>query len=132
MAPVHRPAAGSPAALASARGAATLGAVDAPSLTRRRALALGAAAGLSSLVSRSAPPAWAGRAAAPQGFGLTLPRGAFGTGRRTDVLRAPRRFDLLGVAGAAAAGSGLEVRVRPRGGAWSPWVPLGPGHDHRP
>jgi hypothetical protein len=106
--------------------------VDAPSLTRRRALALGAAAGLSSLVSRAAPPAWARRAAAPRGFGLTLGRDAFGAGHRTDVLRAPRRFDLLGVAGAGLPGSGLEVRVRPNGGRWSPWVPLGPGHAHRP
>ncbi|HEV7750415.1 MAG TPA: peptidoglycan recognition protein [Baekduia sp.] len=106
--------------------------MDAPSLTRRRALALGAAAGLSSLVSRAAPPAWARPAAVPRGFGLTLPRDAFGAGRRTDVLRAPRRFDLLGAAGAGLPGSGLEVRVRPRGGAWSPWVPLGAGHDHRP
>ena len=107
----------------------TLGGVDAPSLTRRRALALGAAAGLSSLVSRAVPTAWA--RSAPSGFGLTVARDAFGADGRTGVLRAPRRFDLLGVK-AGLAGVALQVRVRRRGGAWSPWVPLAAGHDHRP
>jgi hypothetical protein len=106
--------------------------VDAPPLTRRRALALGAAAGLSSIVSRAAAPAWARRAAVPSGFGLTVARDAFGARGRTATLRAPRRFDLLGVRGTALGGAGLQVRVRRDGGAWSPWVPLGSGHDHRP
>ncbi|WP_187369361.1 N-acetylmuramoyl-L-alanine amidase [Baekduia soli] len=103
--------------------------MDAPPLTRRRALALGAAAGLTSLWTRAPAPAWAGRLVRPRGFGLDVAPGAF-SGRRTAVLRAPRRFDLLGVRGAAAAG--LEVRVRRRGGTWSPWVPLGAGAHHRP
>ncbi|HET6506624.1 MAG TPA: N-acetylmuramoyl-L-alanine amidase [Baekduia sp.] len=110
--------------------------MDAPSLTRRRALALGAAAGLSSVLSRAVPSAWArtpAAAAAPRGFGLTVARGAFDAQGRTGVLRAPRRFDLLGVRdGLAGAAAALEVRVRRRGGPWSPWVPLGAGHDHRP
>ncbi|HMJ36821.1 MAG TPA: N-acetylmuramoyl-L-alanine amidase [Baekduia sp.] len=106
--------------------------MDAPSLTRRRALALGAAAGLSSVLTRAAPPAWASSAAAPSGFGLTLARDAFGAGRRTAPLRAPRRFDLLGVRGDGLQAAGLEVRVRRDGAAWSAWVPLGAGHDHRP
>jgi hypothetical protein len=106
--------------------------LDAPSLTRRRALTLGAAAGLSSLLSRAAPAAWARGAAAPRSFGLTVARGDFEAGGRTAVLRAPARFDLLGVRGADRAGLGLEVRVRPLRGAWSPWVPLGDGQHHRP
>jgi N-acetylmuramoyl-L-alanine amidase len=106
--------------------------VDAPPLTRRRALALGAAAGLSSLLSRAAVPEWARAATAPRAFGLDVRGSAFGRGRRTATLRAPQRFDLLGVRGRGVAGAGLEVRVRRRGGAWSPWVPVGPGHDHRP
>jgi len=107
--------------------------VDAPPLTRRRALALGAAAGLTSLLSRAPAPAWAGGATAPRSFGLDVARDAFGAGGRTAVLRAPRRFDLLGVRAARGpAGAGLEVRARRRGGRWSPWVPVGPGHDHRP
>jgi hypothetical protein len=105
--------------------------VVAPSLTRRRALALGAAAGLSSVVTASTP-VWARGGALTRSFSLAVGRGAFGRGRTTSVLRAPARFDLLGVAGAAHGALGLEVRVRPHGGAWSPWVPLGSGHDHRP
>jgi hypothetical protein len=106
--------------------------VDAPSLTRRRALALGAVAGFSSVLSRAVPSAWARTPSAPRGFGLTVPRDAFGPDGRTGALRAPRRFDLLGVRDGLAAGAALEVRVRRRGGRWSPWVPLGAGHDHRP
>jgi hypothetical protein len=106
--------------------------LDAPSLTRRRALTLGAAAGLSSLVSRAVPTAWARGAAAPRSFGLPVARGDFDARGRTAVLRAPARFDLLGAGGEGRTSLGLEVRVRPRGGAWSPWVPLGAGHHHRP
>jgi hypothetical protein len=108
--------------------------VDAPSLTRRRALALGAAAGLSSVVA-SAAPAWArGGAPRARSFALTVAPGSFGRGAVTGVLRAPARFDLLGVVGADRGALGLEVRVRGarRGAAWSPWVPLGSGHQHRP
>jgi hypothetical protein len=71
---------------------------------------------------------------APRGFGLAVARDAFDAahGRRTGVLSAPARFDLLGVRGEGRAGLGLEVRVRQRRGRWSPWVPLGAGHHHRP
>src|SRR4051794_12184082 len=125
------PMARSPASLAPRKRSNTLDAVGFPPLTRRRALAVAAAAGLSSLLSRAAPPAWAARAA-PRGFGLDLARSEFGDGGRTAVLKAPRRFDLLGVRGAGLARAELDVRVRSRGGRWSPWVPVGPGHDHRP
>jgi hypothetical protein len=103
--------------------------VDAPPLTRRRALALGAAAGLSAALTRAPAPAWARPAAVPRGFGLDVGAAAFGADGRTAVLRAPARFDLLGVRGRVA---GLQVRARRDGAAWSPWVPIGAGHDHRP
>lgn len=108
----------------------------ASSLTRRRALALGAAAGLSSLLTdagaaRAASRA-SSRAAAPRSFGLDLPRGAFGRDGRTAVLRAPRRFDLVGLRGRGLGDAALELRVRRRRGPWSPWVPLGGGAHHRP
>ncbi len=48
------------------------------------------------------------------------------------VLRAPRRFDLLGVRGVEAVHAHLEVRVRGRGGRFSPWVPLAVHGDHAP
>ena len=53
-------------------------------------------------------------------------------GATSRVLRAPRRFDLLGVRGPDAARGRFEVRVRPRGGQWSPWVPLAVHGDHAP
>src|SRR4051812_13959666 len=123
------------ARLASRQGADSLRLVDAPSLTRRRALALGAAAGLSSVLPPvvASASARSGAPGVPRGFGLRVGRDAFAArARTTGVLRAPARFDLLGVAGEDRAGLGLEVRVRPRRGAWSPWVPLGAGHHHRP
>jgi hypothetical protein len=121
------------ALLARCEPTTTLAAVDAPSLTRRRALALGAAAGLSSTLTSGSAPAWARRAVSgPRGFGLDVARDAFGADGRTAVLRAPRRFDLLGLRGAALGAAGLEVRARARGGRWSRWVPLAAGHDHRP
>jgi hypothetical protein len=118
------------AELAAGGRGATLAAVGRTTITRRRALALGAAAGLGSLLSarpslalgRSGP----GRAS---GFGLDV-RAADFEGRMSRVLRAPRRFDLLGVRGARAAG--LEVRVRRSGESWSPWVPLAVHGDHAP
>src|SRR4051812_45560561 len=123
------------ARLASRQGADSLRPVDAPSLTRRRALALGAAAGLSSVLAPvvASASARSGAPGVPRGFGLRVGRDAFAArARTTRVLRAPARFDLLGVAGEDRAGLGLEVRVRPRRRAWSPWVPLGAGHHHRP
>src|SRR6185436_20980163 len=102
-------------------------------LTRRRALALGAAAGLSSALTRAPAPPWARHvAASPRGFGLDVPRDAFDARGRTAVLRAPRRFDLLGLRGDGLGATGLQIRARRRGGPWSRWVPLGAGHDHRP
>jgi hypothetical protein len=97
-------------------------------ITRRRALALGAAAGLGSLLAplRGAP-ALAARASRPRGFGLTVTPADFDGGRTSRVLRA-RRFDLLGVRGSGH----VEVRVRSRGGAWSAWIPLAAHGDHAP
>jgi hypothetical protein len=106
--------------------------VNAPRLTRRRALALGAAAGLSSLLSRALPDAVAAVPGRPgRSFGLDLAPSAFGADGRTAVLTAPRAFDLLG-ARTGAVVEHLEVRVRTRAGHWSPWVPLGSGGAHRP
>jgi hypothetical protein len=104
--------------------------VEVPPLTRRQALALGAAAGLSSPLVPDVASAWLRRARAPRGFSLAVPAAEFGARGRTGVLRAPARFDLLGVSGAGRAG-GLEVRVRSSSRRWGPWVALGAGH-HAP
>src|SRR3954469_5684810 len=107
---------------------ATLAAVGRTTITRRRALALGMAAGLGSLLAPlRAVRALATRAPRLRGFGLTVTAADFG-GTRTSRVLAARRFDLLGVRGAVP----VEVRVRSRGGAWSPWVPLAAPADHAP
>jgi hypothetical protein len=97
-------------------------------ITRRRALALGVATGLGPLLAR--PLSAFGRAAPARlrGFGMNVRPGDF-EGLTSRVLRAPGRFDLLGV---RAAGVRLEVRVRRAGGRWSPWVPLAVHGDHAP
>jgi hypothetical protein len=118
------------AELAAGGRGTRLAAVGRTTITRRRALALGAAAGLGSLLSARPSPAF-GRSAPGRatGFGLDVGAADF-AGRTSRVLRAPRRFDLLGVRGARAAG--LEVRVRRAGGRWSDWVPLAVHGDHAP
>src|SRR3954470_21834185 len=112
-------------------GRATLGVVGRTTFTRRRALVLGAAAGLGSLLAplRAAPglAAIGSRAARPRGFGLTVTPADFDGGRTSRVLRV-RRFDLLGVRGTGH----VEVRVRRAGGAWSRWMPLAAHGDHAP
>ncbi len=102
-------------------------------LTRRRALKLGAAAGVGTVVAPAAAlGAATDRPSSPRSFAMAVRSAAFGAGRRTEVLRAPARFDLVGVAGHGTARAGLQARVRPRGGRWSPWVPLAGGADHAP
>ncbi|PTL60477.1 N-acetylmuramoyl-L-alanine amidase [Paraconexibacter algicola] len=95
-------------------------------LTRRRLLATGALAGAAAVVpSFGAPgPLWAAMRGRPSSFSMDVTGAAFAGGRTTRVLRAPHRFDLLGVRGAGVRGAGLEVRARPLGGAWSRWAPL--------
>ncbi|HEX6391005.1 MAG TPA: hypothetical protein VFZ89_16210, partial [Solirubrobacteraceae bacterium] len=70
-------------------------------LTRRRALALGAAAGLGVLVAEPASAAFSVRA------------------RGGGVVRPGRRFTLVGVRGAPP---GLQLRARRAGGRWSRWT----------
>jgi hypothetical protein len=123
--------AGHRAGVAGAAGRATLAAVGATTITRRRALVLGAATGLASLCAR--PFSALGRAlpARARGFGMDVgPQDFEGTTSR--VLRAPRRFDVLGVRGPHGVRGHLEVRVRRRGGRFSPWVPLAVHGEHAP
>ena len=106
-------------------------------LTRRRALALGVAGGASGLLLRAGPLVGSGLAAGAAGrvrsAGLDLPVGAIpGGGAAGRVIRTPAPFDLVGLRGANLHGAGAELRVRPLGGRWSPWVPLGSGADHAP
>src|SRR4051812_3874230 len=115
---------------------ATSPVVGRPTFTRRRALALGAAVGLGSLLAplRGVPALAAGasrsrpwRGTRPHGFGLTVTPADFDGGRLSRVLRV-RRFDLLGLRGSGH----VEVRVRRAGGVWSGWIPLAAHGDHAP
>jgi hypothetical protein len=52
--------------------------------------------------------------------------------RSTGVLRAPRRFDLMGLRWARGSHAEAQVRARRRGGRWTPWVTLHSAGDHGP
>ena len=98
-------------------------------LTRRRALTLGAAAGLGAMVGRPLQ-ALARGSRAPRGFGLRVTAADFPAGSRTSrPLRASHAFDLVGLRGARGD---VEVRVRRAGGRWSRWVALAVHGDHAP
>jgi hypothetical protein len=109
--------------------AINLAAVARTTLTRRRALVLGAAAGAGTLLSGTPRPALA-RAASrgPRAFGLKVDAADF-DGRLSRVLRAPAGFDVVGLRGAR---QGVELRVRRDGGPWSRWIALAVHGDHAP
>src|SRR3954471_8531360 len=107
------------------------------SITRRQVLQAGAVAAVAGVL-RPTMPALAAR---PDSlFELALPRvcagkaSAAGAGgwRTTGVLRAPRRFDLMGLRWARGSHAEAQVRARRRGGRWTPWVTLHPAGDHGP
>jgi hypothetical protein len=100
-------------------------------ITRRRALALGVVAGLGPLLGRPLSALAHPAPALPRGFGLDVRPGDF-EGAVSRVLRAPSRFDLLGVRAPRAVHGRLELRVRRSGGPWSPWVALAVHGDHAP
>jgi hypothetical protein len=115
------------AGVSGGKAGATLAPVGRTTITRRRALALGAAAGLGSLLGPlRAVPALA-RRASPRGFGLTVTPADF-DGTRTSRVLGARRFHVIGVRGSGR----VEVRVRSHGGAWSRWIPLAAPGDHAP
>jgi len=105
------------------------------SLTRRQALKAGAAA---AALASLRPPV---RAMADDELvfeldlaGVLGRRGATAAGawRTTPVLRAPRRFDLMGLHWARGSHADAQLRARRRGGRWTPWVTLHPSGDHGP
>ena len=100
--------------------------------TRRQALGLGAAALAATAVRPSAA------LARPALFELDLSAepltasAAAAGWRTTGVLRAPRRFDLVGLRWAGGSRAEAQVRARRRGGRWTPWVHLHETGDHGP
>jgi hypothetical protein len=100
--------------------------MDRSNLTRRDALRLGAGAVAVSAL-RVSP-------AAAATFSLAIPDGgahASAVWRTTPVLRAPRRFDLVGLTWKSAAIQ-AQVRARTRGGRWTAWFPLPAPAGHAP
>jgi N-acetylmuramoyl-L-alanine amidase len=57
---------------------------------------------------------------------------AAGGWRTTPVVRAPRRFDLIGLRWARGSHAEAMVRARRRGGSWTRWAELHPVGDHGP
>ena len=99
-------------------------------LNRREALGLGAAA-VAGGVLRPRPAFAAGTSL----FELSLADdGAHAAGgwRTTQVLHAPRRFDLMGLRWKRGGRLEAQVRARKQGGSWSPWLPLHAAGDHAP
>ena len=107
--------------------------MDLDALTRRAALGLGAGALASGLtrpaLALAAPPA-------TDLFELALPvpgaRAAADGWATTPVLRAPRRFDLLGLVWGRGAAPRAEVRARARSARWGPWLPVTAVGAHAP
>jgi hypothetical protein len=105
-------------------------------LTRREALRLGALATAAGALRAPSPAqALAGRRPALFELDLAGEAGASAAAagwRTTRVLRAPRRFDLIGLRWADGSHAEAQVRARRRGGEWTPWVGLHPTGDHGP
>ena len=102
--------------------------------TRRQVLGLGAAA-FAAASLKSPTSALAGRRAL---FELDLElepltaSAAAAGWRTTRVLRAPRRFDLIGLRWARGGRAEAQVRARPHGGRWTKWAALPVMGDHGP
>jgi hypothetical protein len=100
-------------------------------LTRRSLLARGLAAGGAAALARAGsagavpPPAGAGV------FAMTLPE-RFLVGGTTPPLRAPERFDLVGLEWSAPGGTHVQLRARRAGGGWSRWVDATVNAGHNP
>ena len=92
-------------------------------------LALGLLAGLAGPV-----PVAAGTTPRAVDFSMAVGSGraatAAGGAVRTPVLRAPRRFDLVGLRWRGGGEVAASLRVRRAGGRWSRWLPM--GHDSGP
>jgi N-acetylmuramoyl-L-alanine amidase len=98
-------------------------------LNRREAIGLGAAA----LAGGALRPRSA-FAAGTSLFELKIDEGAAHVAgwRTTNVLHAPRRFDLMGLRWARGGTLEAQVRARRRRGSWTPWMPLHRSGDHAP
>jgi hypothetical protein len=101
----------------------------------RRLLALLVAAGLAAWLVGTAPsarPFVAHPVEFEQAIALGAREGHAGFWR-SDVIRAPKRFDLVGLSWRAPRVVGASIRVRyASSGAWSPWTPMAGDHAGGP
>jgi N-acetylmuramoyl-L-alanine amidase-like protein len=105
------------------------------SITRRQALQAGALAALAGAL-RPSPTALAAQPASlfemDLDVGLRAATASLSGWRTTPVLRAPKRFDLIGVRWARGSHAEVQMRARPHRGAWTKWVRLHDAADHAP
>jgi hypothetical protein len=106
------------------------------SLTRRQILRAGALAAAATGLRPTSPALAAGPAPL---FELPLDRLSTGAAaaasagwRKTGVIDAPRRFDLVGLVWARGSSAEAQIRARKRGGRWTKWVSLHAAGDHGP
>ena len=99
-------------------------------LTRRGALALGAAAGLTSLAAGGAAPL--GALAAPRRRAFYFAPEAFGRGGVSGALRVAGGFVLVGLRDPLGPAADIDVRARRYGGSWGPWTRLRAHAAHAP
>jgi hypothetical protein len=107
------------------------------SFTRRQALEAGALAAAAVSLRPAVPALAAGDDLVFElGLGGVLDRRATaasaGGWHTTPVLRAPRRFDLVGLVWARGSHAEAQLRARRRGGRWTRWVALHALGDHGP
>jgi hypothetical protein len=101
-------------------------------LNRREAIGLGAAAVAAGAVRPRMAYARAPAALFEMAIDGEDARASVAGWHTTRVLRAPRRFDLMGLRWARGSRVEAQVRVRRRGGSWSRWVALPAAGEHRP
>jgi N-acetylmuramoyl-L-alanine amidase-like protein len=104
------------------------------SITRRQVLQAGALAALAGVV-RPAPSALAARPASLFEMPIDLPSvhaATAGGWHTTQAIRAPRRFDLVGLRWARGSHADAQIRARRHGGEWTRWAPLQSSADHGP
>jgi N-acetylmuramoyl-L-alanine amidase len=104
------------------------------SFTRRQALEAGALAA-AAVSLRPAVPALASgddHVFELELDGVRATAASAGGWHTTPVLRAPRRFDLVGLVWARGSHAEAQLRARLRGGRWTRWVTLHPLGDHGP
>jgi N-acetylmuramoyl-L-alanine amidase len=107
------------------------------SLTRRQALEAGALAAASVSLRPAVPAIAAGddlvfELALDSALNRRAAAASAGGWRTTEVLRAPRRFDLAGLVWARGSHAEAQLRARRRGGRWTRWVTLHDLGDHGP